>query len=97
MDYFDANTKVLKDNYSLYDIQTADEFHGVGGGPASVPGDAKVYVAGEGSGDVIAYRDGDTWLQPNGTATSPALLFESAVTPAYAAGENLVEIRERGI
>ena len=96
MDYFDANTKVLKDNYSLYDIQTKDEFFGVGGGPASVPGDAKVYVAGEGSEEVIAFRDGDTWLQPNGTATSPALLFETAVTPAYSAGENLVEIREEG-
>ena len=96
MDYFDANTKVLKDNYSLYDIQTKDEFYGPGNGPASVPGDAKVYVAGEGSDDVIAFRDGDTWLQPNGTATSPALLFESAVTPAYSAGENLVEIREEG-
>lgn len=96
MDYFDANTKVLKDNYSLYDIQTKDDFFGIGNGPASVPGDAKVYVAGEGSDDVIAFRDGDTWLQPNGTATSPALLFESAVTPAYKAGENLIEIREEG-
>ncbi len=96
MDYFDANTKVLKDNYSLYDIQTKDEFFGAGNGPASVPGDAKVYVAGEGSDEVIAFRDGDTWLQPNGTATSPALLFESAVTPAYTAGENLIEIREEG-
>ena len=96
MDYFDANTKVLRDNYSLYDIKTKDDFFPNGGGPSSVPGDAKVYVAGEGSDDVIAYRDGDTWLQPNGTATSPALLFESAVTPAYVAGENLVEIREDG-
>lgn len=96
MDYFDANTKVLKDNYSLYDIQTKDEFFGAGGGPASVPGDAKVYVAGEGSDEVIAFRDGDVWLQPNGTETTPALLFESAVTPAYSAGENLVEIREEG-
>ena len=96
MDYFDANTKVLKDNYSLYDILTKDEFFAAGGGPASVPGDAKVYLAGEGSDEVIAFRDGDTWLQPNGTATSPALLFESAVVPAYAAGDNLVEIREDG-
>ncbi len=98
MDYFDANTKVLRDNYSLYDIETADEFFARTGGvqPDAVPGDAKVYIAGTGSEDVVAFRDGDTWLQPNGTATSPALLFESEVTPSYSAGENLVEIREEG-
>ena len=98
MDYFDANTKVLRDNYSLYDIETADEFYARTGGvgPDAVPGDAKVYIAGAGSEDVVAFRDGDTWLQPNGTATSPALLFESEVTPSYSAGENLVEIREEG-
>ena len=98
MDYFDANTKVLKDNYSLYDIQSASEFFANTGGvqPDAIGDDYKVYVASEGSEDVVAYRQGDTWFQPNGTATSPGLLFESGVTPAYAAGEDLVTIREEG-
>ena len=98
MDYFDANTKVLKDNFSLYDIKTASEFFA--DNPAAQPGavgdDYKVYVAGEGSEDVVAYRQGDVWFQPNGTATSPALLFEGAATPAYAAGDDLRTIREEG-
>lgn len=96
MDYFDANTKVLKDNYSLYDIKTASEFFSDDPSlqPEAIGDDYKVYVAGEGSEDVVAYRLGDTWFQPNGTATSPALLFESEVTPAYAAGEDLITIRQ---
>lgn len=97
-DYYDANTKVLKDNFSLYDIKSASEFYaGVSASkPAAVGDDYKVYVAGEGSEDVVAFRDGDTWYQPNGTATNPALLFEGTPTPAYVAGENLVQIREEG-
>ena len=72
MDYYDANTKVLKDPYSLYEIESANEFYSRTGlsKPPTVPEDYKVYVEGEGSQTVIGFRDGDNWFLPDGTAVS---------------------------
>lgn len=72
MDYFDANTKVLKDPYSLYEIQSAREFfdQNPGNKPGSVGDDWKVYVEGEGSTQVVGYRSGDDWYAANGTSVS---------------------------
>ena len=72
MDYYDANTKVLKDPYSLYEIESAAEFYDRTGQtqPGTVPDDFKVYVEGEGSQTVIGFRDGDNWFLPDGTAVS---------------------------
>lgn len=99
-DYYDANTKVLKDPYSLYDIQSAKTFFDNIADqtkPTAVGDDYKVYVASEGSEDVLAYRSGDTWYAPNGTATNPGLLFNGRTPiPAYVAGEDLKEITETG-
>ncbi|MEZ4906610.1 MAG: hypothetical protein R2771_02960 [Saprospiraceae bacterium] len=73
VDYFDANTKVLKDPYSLYEIESAGEFyadetnHPKYTQPESVDDDYKVYVSGEESSEVIGYRKGDQWYLPNGT------------------------------
>ncbi len=87
VDYFDANTKVLKDPYSLYEIETAKDFyasHPEKIRPESVGDDYKVYVAEEGSDKVIGYRKGDQWYQTNGTATSGSLIFKGGlVTPYY--------------
>lgn len=82
VDYFDANTKVLKDPYSLYEIETAEDFFNRTGQqkPASVGNDYRVYVAEEGSTEVVGYRVGDQWYQPNGTAVSSgALLFQGGL------------------
>ncbi len=66
IDRFDANTKTLKDPYSLYEIQKAGNFSGIQH-PGNIENDFKVYVSSDG-GDVIkAYRDEDTWYHPNGT------------------------------
>ena len=72
MDYYDANTKVLKDPYSLYEIESAKEFYDRTplDKPDVIPDDYKVYVAGEGSESVIGYRDGDNWFLPDGTAVA---------------------------
>lgn len=72
MDYYDANTKVLKDPYSLYEIESAAEFYDRTGltKPGPVPDDYKVYVEGEGSQTVIGFREGDNWYLPDGTAVS---------------------------
>ncbi|MEL6925449.1 MAG: TonB-dependent receptor, partial [Bacteroidota bacterium] len=54
VDRYDANTKVLKDPYSLYEIQTASEFFSQQGGekPGSIGDDFKVYVESESSNTV---------------------------------------------
>ncbi len=84
IDRFDANTKVLRDPYSLYEVQSARDFTAVQH-PGNIGGDFKVYVAGEGSEDVRAYRDGDTWYFPNGApANSGVEIFGGQSTfPSY--------------
>ncbi|MDX1941199.1 MAG: TonB-dependent receptor [Saprospiraceae bacterium] len=73
VDRYDANTKVLKDNYSLYEIMGADDYH-TGANttkPGNIGDDYKVYLNDAGT-SVAAYRDGDQWYRPNGTpANSP--------------------------
>jgi len=86
VDYYDANTKVLKDPYSLYEIESASDFFARTGQekPSAVGDDYKVYIADEGSNQVIGYRLGDQWFQPNGTAVSNGgdLFGGGVVTPA---------------
>ncbi len=87
-DYFDANTKVLKDRYSLYDILGARAFHEKVGTkkPNTIGDDFKVYLTNPGSTAVKAYRKGDQWYFPNGTqANNPNLIFgqSNLVFPAY--------------
>lgn len=89
VDYYDANTKVLDDPYSLYAIESAEEFYTKTGQekPASVGNDYKVYVGGEESSDVVAFRQGDQWFSTNGTATEGNLLFPGGlVFPSYKFG-----------
>jgi len=87
VDRYDANTKVLKDPYSLYEIQGANEFFAQTGGekPTSIGDDFKVYVESENSDVVKAYRDGDNWFFANGTpANDGNLIFGGElVFPKY--------------
>ncbi len=85
---YDANTKVLKDNYSLYEIQGASDFHTQNPDlerPGSIGDDFKVYI-NDGGSAVQGYRDEDQWYFANGTpANSPNLIFPGGlVFPAYA-------------
>ncbi len=86
VDYYDANTRVLKDNYSLYEIMGADEYHGQFGGerPGNIGDEFKVYLNDAGT-DIQAYRDGDQWYASNGTpVNTPASLFQGGlVNPKY--------------
>ncbi len=68
VDRYDANTKVLRDPYSLYDIMTAKDFSQRFGVqlPGNIGDDFKVYVTSEGGETIQAFRDGDTWYFPNG-------------------------------
>lgn len=86
VDRYDANTKVLKDPYSLYDIMGADEYHGQFGGnrPGNIGDDFKVYLNDAGT-NIEAYRDGDQWYRPNGApVNSPTEIFSGGlVFPKY--------------
>jgi outer membrane receptor protein involved in Fe transport len=85
VDSYDANTKVLKDRYSLYEIMGANEFHDNFGGdkPGNIGEDYKVYTS-EGN-SVQAYRNGDDWFRANGEpVNNPTLIFGSGqVNPKY--------------
>ena len=87
-DYYDANTKVIKDQYSLYDILGAKTFHEKFGGnkPGNIGDDYKVYTNSEGGSSVKAYRYGNNWYFPNGTlANSSSSIFgeNNLVFPSY--------------
>ncbi|HMO39554.1 MAG TPA: TonB-dependent receptor [Saprospiraceae bacterium] len=87
VDRYDANTRVLKDNYSLYEIMNANDFHAMNGDdrPGNIGDDFKVYVNDVGT-SVTAYRNGDDWFAANGTpVNNPATLFSGGlVFPKYA-------------
>ena len=87
VDRYDANTSVLKDNFSLYEILGAEDYHSQFGGerPGNIGNDYKVYV--NESGDAVqAYRDGENWFRPNGSpVNNAALIFQGGtVNPIYA-------------
>lgn len=69
---FDANTKVLKDPYSLYathTVATSDALNmEYGGTPSNIGSDYVVYVTDNLSSNptVIGYRNGDDWYDPHG-------------------------------
>lgn len=70
---YDANTRVLKDLYSLYEIMGAGQFHEEFGGnrPGNIGEDYKVYLQSEDDLNsdpaVQAYRNGDQWFDSSGT------------------------------
>ncbi len=69
VDRYDANTKVLRDPLSLYEVMDAQTFYDRFGGdrPNNVSDDFKVYVTSPSSTDVKAFRQGDQWYFANGT------------------------------
>ena len=91
VDRYDANTKVLRDKYSLYAIKNAADFHNENGTPKppGIGDDFKVYVEKAGSSKVKAYRNGDQWYYANGSeAPDGNVIFGGGVVqPAYVGGE----------
>ncbi len=83
VDRYSANTKVLKDPYSLYPVTKVGEVSGanniINGGahPSNISKDAVVYVSDNSSTSptIIGYRNGRTWYDPTGTVIEdPAVL-----------------------
>jgi len=99
VDRYDANTKVLKDPYSLYEVVNAnDYFNGdvTDQRPGAVGDDFKVYTNDNGIG-VKAYRDGDQWYNKGGTAVdNAALIFgdNGIVTPLLVNPEARIQSEE---
>ncbi len=80
VDRFDANTKIMKDPYSLYEVQSADEVFAneIYEGkeiPGAVEGDYKVYLDNGNLAKIKAFRDGDTWYDENGTQVNSGRLI----------------------
>jgi outer membrane cobalamin receptor len=88
VDYFDANTKVLRDPYALYEIENAKDYYNRirEEKPNSVGDDYSVYVKSDDSDDLVAFRSGDQWFLPNGTAVSGGNVIYNGglVFPSYA-------------
>ncbi len=91
VDRFDANTKVMKDEFSLYEITSAKDFfvnNTATQRPATIGDDFKVYVVDETAKNkaVKAFRKGDQWYDAKGTILNDAnLIFNGAVPkPDYA-------------
>ncbi|MCB9282794.1 MAG: carboxypeptidase regulatory-like domain-containing protein [Lewinellaceae bacterium] len=98
VDRFDANTKVLKDPYALYEIMSAKDFYDNFGGnrPASIGDDFKVYVDSDGSSVVKAYRNGDQWYSVSGTeVNNPTQIFGGElVFPRYTVEDPNIQSRD---
>jgi len=85
VDRFDANQKVLKDQFLLYNAYTAGSTKGnaASGGdrPSTIGDDFVVYVDNFSATNptAVGYRDGDVWYNADGLEISdPTLLAEAA-------------------
>lgn len=96
VDYYDANTMVLRDPLSLYPIMTASDFYARNEGerPGTIGDDFKVYVERPNSTKVKAYRDGDQWYFPNGTpANDGNVIFGGEIVYPQYYEENVNDIK----
>lgn len=78
VDRFDANQKVLKDPYLLYEARTVSEVNNLGAHPSNMGADYVVYVDDVRSpSEVRGYRSGDVWYNAQGIEISDPALLES--------------------
>lgn len=97
VDRFDANTQVLKDPFSLYEVMDATTFYDRFGGdrPNNVGDDFKVYVNGEGSSEVRAFREGEQWYFANGTpANDGNVIFGGEIVYPQLYDERINDIKD---
>jgi len=101
IDRFDANQKVLKDKYLLYEAHTAAEvdYTGQPARPANIGDDYVVYVndLNAPSPTITGYRDGDTWYNAQGIEVSDPSILNGTngdvnpylITPSDAQGKQI--------
>jgi len=83
VDRYDANQKVLKDPYLLYEAKTVKEVSELAGAavmhPSTMGGDYVVYVNDiKNPSAVIGYRSGSTWYNAQGTEITDPKALETA-------------------
>lgn len=84
VDRYDANQPVLKDKYSLFPVKTVAEVGDIPGKPSNIGDDFVVYVSDAGNpntGDVVGYRDGDTWYNAEGQELTDPSVLSASGTP----------------
>lgn len=84
VDRYDANQKMLKDQYLLYNAKTVGETSGEFNHPGNMGSDYVVYTSQLNGGSVAGYRNGDQWFDAKGNEISdPNLIASGAgkVTP----------------
>ena len=99
VDRYDANSKVLKDPYSLYEIMTADDFFSAQDKtvPEGVGSNYRVYTQGENSSKVVGYRLEDQWYNAEGDpVNSGAQIFGGEVVHPKLYEGNVNRIRAEG-
>ena len=109
VDRFDANTKVMKDQYSLYDIMTAKDFYANVlkiAKPSSVGDDYKVYINSRSFGNpgasysessIKGFRQGNQWFTNKGQPVDPVALFgENGQVNAKYVADTFNTITQRG-
>jgi hypothetical protein len=82
VDRFDANQKVLKDRYLLYESKTVGETGTEFTHPGNMGSDYVVYVNDAAlHNQVVGYRNGDTWYDASGVEIAdPSVLAEATTT-----------------
>lgn len=77
VDRYDANQKVLKDIYSLYNTKTVGETNDEFSHPGNMGSDYVVYTSSYNGGSITGYRNGDQWFDPKGNEVSDPNLLSS--------------------
>jgi len=89
VDRFDANQKVLKDQYLLFPAKTVDEVSSMPGGvspdhPGNIGGDYIVYVDKvDNPTEIVGYRNGNIWYNAEGTEIQDPTVLDvgSGISP----------------
>ena len=93
LDYYDANTQVLKDEFSFTEIESANQFFARNDEidrPTNIQDDYKVYVSEDGGDQIVGYRQGEQWFNASGVATEGNLLFGGGlVFPSFLEDEEI--------
>ncbi len=94
VDRYDANQKVLKDPYLLYEAKTVKEVTNLGTHPANIGQDYVVYVDDVKNPTAIkGYRNGSTWYNSQGTEiTDPSSIETSSGIAPYLVNPDQVEV-----
>lgn len=94
VDRYDANQKVLKDPYLLYEAKTVGEVSGLGEHPTNMGSDFVVYVDDLKNPTAIkGYRDGSVWYNAQGIEISdPATIETSSGIAPYLQDPNQKQV-----